>query len=53
MALVHSRIRRVFYMFPNKKRGGLGGSSLESAIHINPHLNHHFGVYMFMEDDLA
>ncbi|KGG52998.1 putative deaminase, partial [Mitosporidium daphniae] len=50
MALVHSRIRRVFYVRSNRKRGGLGGSSAESAVHTNPQLNHHFGVYVVEEN---
>ncbi|CCW70690.1 unnamed protein product [Phytomonas sp. Hart1] len=42
MALVHSRIARVFYCFPNKVDGGLGSVH---AIHGIASLNHHFRVY--------
>jgi tRNA-specific adenosine deaminase 3 len=42
MALVHSRIGKVFYGTEDKDSGGLGG--LE-ALHTLPALNHHFGVF--------
>ncbi|KAF9435414.1 adenosine deaminase, tRNA-specific 3 [Entomortierella beljakovae] len=42
MALVHSRIGRVFYTIPMKASGGLG-SALK--IHSHPNLNHHFFTY--------
>ena len=42
MALVHSRIKRVFYAATNKLSGGLG---THYKIHVQTGLNHHFEVY--------
>jgi tRNA-specific adenosine deaminase 3 len=42
MALVHSRIRRVFYSTSNPNFGGLGGIY---NIHEEKSLNHKFDVY--------
>ncbi|CBH18596.1 deaminase, putative [Trypanosoma brucei gambiense DAL972] len=42
MALVHSRVRRVFYCFPNPVHGGLGSTV---SIHAIQELNHHFRVF--------
>ncbi|RNE98126.1 putative deaminase [Trypanosoma rangeli] len=42
MALVHSRIRRVFYCFANPVHGGLGSVF---SIHAISSLNHHFRVF--------
>ena len=42
MALVHSRIGRVFYGKPDKDGGGLGS---KYKIHLQDGLNHHFEVY--------
>ncbi|KAG0370359.1 adenosine deaminase, tRNA-specific 3 [Gamsiella multidivaricata] len=42
MALVHSRVGRVFYTIPMKASGGLGSVH---KIHSHPSLNHHFFVY--------
>ncbi|ORX59956.1 cytidine deaminase-like protein [Piromyces finnis] len=42
MALVHSRIGRVFYIEKNDRDGGL--ESIHQ-IHIQPELNHHFQVF--------
>ena len=42
MALVHSRILRVFYCRENKRDGGLGS---KFKIHLQEGLNHHFEVY--------
>ncbi|PWV18812.1 hypothetical protein C3747_12g362 [Trypanosoma cruzi] len=42
MALVHSRVRRVFYCFANPTHGGLGSVF---SIHAIPSLNHHFRVF--------
>ncbi|EAN87880.1 hypothetical protein, conserved [Trypanosoma cruzi] len=42
MALVHSRVRRVFYCFANPTHGGLGSVF---SIHTIPLLNHHFRVF--------
>ncbi|KAG0284313.1 adenosine deaminase, tRNA-specific 3 [Linnemannia gamsii] len=42
MALVHSRVGRVFYTVPMVASGGLGS---QHKIHSHPNLNHHFFVY--------
>ncbi|RNF27286.1 putative deaminase [Trypanosoma conorhini] len=42
MALVHSRVRRVFYSFANPAHGGLGSVY---SIHTISSLNHHFRVF--------
>lgn len=42
MALLHSRIRRVFYGCSNSLSGGLGTLF---KIHVQPGLNHHFEVF--------
>jgi tRNA-specific adenosine deaminase 3 len=42
MALVHSRIRRVFYIDPHPFFGGLGSVW---KIHSIPTLNHRFDVF--------
>ncbi|GJJ71941.1 tRNA-specific adenosine deaminase 3 [Entomortierella parvispora] len=42
MALVHSRVGRVFYTVPMTKSGGLGSAH---KINSHPNLNHHFFVY--------
>ncbi|KAF9203757.1 tRNA-specific adenosine deaminase subunit tad3 [Haplosporangium sp. Z 27] len=42
MALVHSRVGRVFYTIPMKASGGLGSVH---KIHSHPNLNHHFFTY--------
>lgn len=42
MALVHSRVRRVFFCFKNTCHGGIGS---RYAIHSMPSLNHHYQGY--------
>jgi len=42
MALVHSRIGRIFFLEKNELDGGL--ESIHQ-IHIQPELNHHFQVF--------
>ena len=42
MALVHSRVQRVFYGAPDPLTGGLGSLC---KIHTHPGINHHFEVY--------
>lgn len=44
MALLHSRIRCVFWKEPNKEDGGLGS---RFKLHVEKRLNHHFSVYSF------
>ena len=46
MALVHSRIQRVFFLFPNPVHGGLGG---RYHVHDIPSLNHHFSAFRCIE----
>jgi tRNA-specific adenosine deaminase 3 len=48
MALVHSRIRRVFFLHKDVERGGLGG---RWHIHTLRGLNHHFRVFAVTDDD--
>ena len=43
MALLHSRVRRVFYARQNRLIGGLGSCF---KIHTLHELNHHFEVFM-------
>ncbi|KAK9110890.1 hypothetical protein Scep_018409 [Stephania cephalantha] len=45
MALVHQRIRRVFYAFPNLKCGGLGSVH---RLQGEKSLNHHYAVFRVM-----
>ena len=42
MALLHSRIRRVFYGYADLRNGGLGS---RSKIHDQIGLNHHFQAF--------
>lgn len=42
MALLHSRIQRVFYLHANHEQGGLGS---QASLHVHAFLNHHFSVY--------
>ncbi|CAO3565058.1 unnamed protein product [Mortierella alpina] len=48
MALVHSRVGRVFYTIPMPASGGLGSVH---KIHSHPNLNHHFFVYQHVAHD--
>ena len=41
MSLLHSRIGRVFFLYPNETNGAF----TVHAIHKNRYLNHHFNVY--------
>lgn len=43
MALVHSRVRRVVFSFPDEHGGVLGGSGFK--LHSKRSLNHHYAVY--------
>ncbi|KAJ3232438.1 adenosine deaminase, tRNA-specific 3, partial [Chytriomyces hyalinus] len=47
MGLLHSRIRRVFYMEP-REDGGLGS---QHKIHVHGHLNHKFSVFRVTKRD--
>ena len=44
MALVHSRVKRVFYYEVDCVGGGLGS---RYKIHCNPLINHHFEVFSY------
>ena len=44
MALVHARVKRVFFASPNKCFGGLGGGPKGIQLHKLGALNHHFDV---------
>ncbi|KAF9973285.1 hypothetical protein BGZ73_003484 [Actinomortierella ambigua] len=46
MALVHSRVGRVFFLKPSPKSGGLGSVQ---KIHSHTNLNHHFFVYRIQD----
>ncbi|KAJ3299694.1 adenosine deaminase, tRNA-specific 3 [Borealophlyctis nickersoniae] len=48
MALVHSRIGRVFYAVP-QAHGALGSAY---KIHVQPSLNHHYTVYKLLGEDI-
>ncbi|KAG0226211.1 adenosine deaminase, tRNA-specific 3 [Actinomortierella wolfii] len=50
MALVHSRVGRVFFLKPSPKSGGLGSVH---RIHSHANLNHHFYVYRIQEPSLS
>lgn len=43
MALVHSRLQRVFFSIPDPLHGALGGSKIK--LHAQRSLNHHYTVY--------
>ena len=45
MALVHSRISRVFYSYPDHLAGGLGS---KYKIHCHNDINHHFEVFRLL-----
>jgi tRNA-specific adenosine deaminase 3 len=50
MALLHSRIKRVFYALPMPNTGALGSCY---RIHTHPGLNHKFMVYRHLLLDEA
>jgi tRNA-specific adenosine deaminase 3 len=45
MALLHSRVREVFYVVPRKRGGGFGAGGEGFAIHGHKGLNHRFEVW--------
>ncbi|KAJ3430111.1 protein kinase [Anaeramoeba flamelloides] len=49
MALVHSRVRRVFYYLPQSENGGIGSCF---RLNVDPKLNHHFQVFNVKSDYL-
>lgn len=48
MALVHSRVGRVFWGVPNEENGGLG---TVYQLHLVKQLNHHFQVWRYLLRD--
>lgn len=50
MALLHSRVREVFYVFPTGKSGGFEG---EFGLHSRKDLNHRFEVWKWKQVDLT
>ncbi|XP_073003494.1 tRNA-specific adenosine deaminase TAD3 [Typha latifolia] len=48
MALVHQRIRRIFYAFPNPNAGALGSVH---RLHGEKSLNHHYSVFRILIPD--
>ncbi|EOA33394.1 hypothetical protein CARUB_v10020409mg [Capsella rubella] len=50
MALVHQRIKRIFYAFPNPTAGGLGGVH---RLQGEKSLNHHYAVFRVLLPDDA
>lgn len=50
MALLHSRVREVFYVFPSGKSGGFEG---EFGLHSRKDLNHRFEVWKWRDVDLT
>jgi len=50
MALVHQRIRRIFYAFPNPNAGALGGVH---RLQGEKSLNHHYAVFRVILPDEA
>lgn len=49
MALLHSRVGRVFYEVPNKLKGGIGSLY---KIHTEEALNHNFEVYQIIRQPI-
>lgn len=45
MALVHQRVKRIFYAFPNKSDGALGSVH---RLQGEKSLNHHYAVFRVM-----
>ncbi|KAL4582021.1 hypothetical protein LXL04_006560 [Taraxacum kok-saghyz] len=45
MALVHQRVKRIFYAFPNRKTGALGSVD---RLQGEKSLNHHYAVFQVM-----
>ncbi|XP_078171560.1 cytidine/deoxycytidylate deaminase family protein isoform X2 [Carex rostrata] len=50
MALVHQRIKRIFYAFPNLRVGALGSVH---RLHGQKSLNHHYSVFRILIPDEA
>lgn len=50
MALVHSRVKEVFYIFPMAQTGGCGSRALVPEL---PTINHRFNVWRFKQEKLA
>ncbi len=52
MALLHSRVKDVFYVFPMPQTGGCGGLVKESVPGLRG-VNHRFGIFRWKEELLA
>jgi tRNA-specific adenosine deaminase 3 len=50
MALVHQRIKRIFYAFPNPRVGALDSVY---RLHGQRSLNHHYSVFRILIPDKA
>lgn len=50
MALLHSRVREVFYIFPSGRSGGFEG---EFGLHSRKDLNHRFEVWKWKNVDIS
>lgn len=47
MAMVHSRVRRIFFLLSDPSGGALGGRGERSRLHAERSLNHHYEVFRF------
>ncbi|KAG8809938.1 hypothetical protein FRC19_004896 [Serendipita sp. 401] len=50
MALVHSRVKEVIYLYPMSETGGCGGRTIVPDL---PTINHRFDIWCWKEDRLA
>jgi hypothetical protein len=51
MALVHSRIRRVYFSVVNKEDGGLGGTGIQTSIYCLPGTNHRYRAFKCCDEE--
>jgi tRNA-specific adenosine deaminase 3 len=49
MALVHSRVKEIFYIYPMSQTGGCGGRTIVSEL---PTINHRFNIWQWKEETL-
>lgn len=50
MALVHSRVKEVFFIYPMTQTGGCGSRALVPDL---PTINHRFNVWYFKQEKLS
>lgn len=50
MALIHSRVKEVFYIYPMAITGGCGGRTIVSEL---PTVNHRFNIWKWKEDKIG